>query len=448
MRSLLTILLVVLLAPTFAQIKVIKLDEWKEGERPPCEPSIAISMKDRDNIVAGAILDKVYSSTDGGETWTTTRLESPYGVYGDPVVISDKKGDFYYFHLSDPTGRNWASEEILDRIVVQKSKDGGLTWSEGSYMGMHHPKDQDKEWAVVDLKSNNIYATWTQFDKYGSKKPTDRSNILFSKSSNGTKWSDAIKINQHSGNCLDDDQTTEGAVPAVGFDGKIFVAWAYDEKIYLDRSYDEGKTWLKNDIEIMDQPGGWDIDIPGLYRCNGMPILLSDVSGGPFTGRLYLNWADQRNGEDDTDIWFAFSNNRGDHWSSPVRVNDDEPGKHQFFSWATIDQSNGMLYVIYYDRRAYDDHRTDVYVAYSNNGGKSFKNLKISDTPFKPRESVFFGDYTNIAAFKNRIAAIWTRQDDGKNSIWAAIIELEDLEKLTAEEEEEEVEKEDIEGKN
>ncbi|WP_246206009.1 sialidase family protein [Fulvivirga aurantia] len=419
----------VLLVSTGAngQFKNIILDAGGDGGRQPSEPSVAISLKDNDNIVTAAILDKTYVSSDGGKTWVTQRLTSPHGVYGDPVVISDKKGDFYYFHLSDPTGEGWDSEEILDRIVCQKSTDGGESWSEGASIGYNHPKDQDKEWAVVDLNSNNIYTTWTEFDTYGSKDEECKSNILFSESKNGNKWSDPIQLNQKSGNCIDDDQTTEGAVPAVGPEGQLMVAWAYDSKIYMDRSFDKGKTWLRNDIEVASQPGGWTLDIPGLNRSNGMPILVCDNSETIYRGATYLNWADQRNGEDDTDIWFMRSYNYGDRWDRPVRVNDDEAGSHQFLSWMTVDNATGFIYIVYYDRRASEGMETDVYLAYSVNGGASFENVKISEKPFVPSEDEFFGDYTNIAAHEGRIVPIWTRMDDGKTSIVTTVIEQEQL---------------------
>ncbi|MEL7001938.1 MAG: sialidase family protein [Bacteroidota bacterium] len=412
----------------FAQFKNIVLDTQDESSRAPAEPSVAISFKNRDHIVGAAILDKVYSTKDGGATWTKERISSSMGVWGDPVIISDKKGDFYYFHLSDPTGKNWQSEEILDRIVVQKSDDIGETWSDGSAIGYNHPKDQDKEWAVVDLKSNNIYTSWTQFDDYGSKDSTCYSNILWSMSTNGgKKWSTPLQMNQLSGNCIDDDQTTEGAVPAVGPEGQLYVAWAYDGRIFLDRSFDKGKTWLSNDIEVVKQVGGWTLDIPGLNRSNGMPILISDNSFSQYRGSLYLNWSDQRNGADDTDIWFSRSTNYGDSWSYPVRVNNDDPGKHQFLSWMTMDQTTGIIYIVYYDRRDYGDLQTDVYLAYSNNGGQSFENVKISESPFIPDPNQFFGDYTNISAHDKRIVPIWTRMDNGKTSIITTIIEQEQL---------------------
>lgn len=410
-----------------AQFKNIVLDTQDSMTRAPAEPSVAINLKNKDNIVGASILDKVYVTKDGGKTWTKSRLTSSMGVWGDPVVISDKKGDFYYFHLSDPTGENWQSEEILDRIVCQKSIDGGDSWSDGASIGYNHPKDQDKEWAIADPNSGTIYTSWTQFDDYGSEDPNCKSNILFSESSNGKKWSDPIQLNQFSGDCVDDDKTVEGAVPAVGPDGQLYVAWSYNDKIYLDRSLNKGKNWLRSDIEIASQPGGWSIDIPGINRSNGMPVLICDNSDSQYRGALYLNWSDQRNGSDDTDIWFMKSYNHGDTWSTPIRVNNDGKGKHQFLSWMTMDNTTGFIYIIFYDRRDYDDLNTDVYLAWSVDGGSTFHNKKISEKPFAPDAENFFGDYTNIAAHEGRIVPIWTRMDDGKTSIVTAVIDQEEL---------------------
>lgn len=421
--------LLLLSSPIFlrAQIKNIVLDDASEG-RPPAEPSIVINPTNVDNIVAGAILDKVYVTKDGGLTWQTQRLSSPYGAWGDPVLITDDKGTFYYFHLSDPTGENWQSEEILDRIVVQSSSDGGDTWDEGSYAGLNHPKDQDKPWADYSPELNRLLLTWTQFDKYNSDDPNHKSNILFSYSTNkGKRWSDPVQINQISGDCLDGDLTTEGAVPHGGIHSSIFIAWAHGEKIYLDRSMDKGKTWLSNDIVVTDMPGGWNMDIPGVNRCNGMPVLIGDRSMTKLKGMMYIVWADQRNGLNDTDVWITRSSTGGDRWSTPVRVNDDEPGKHQFLPWPAIDQVTGNLYVVYYDRRNYDDNQTDVYLAYSTNGGGSFQHKKISESPFTPTEDTFLGDYINISAHNGRIAAVWTHMENKKTSIKAAILSHRDL---------------------
>lgn len=413
-----------------AQFKNIMLDEQSGSNAFVCEPTIAINPRYPNNIVAGSVLNNVYVTKDGGLTWKKNQLESPFGVYGDPAIIADSKGVFYYFHLSDPTaGKGGYDSEKLDRIVVQQSEDGGETWTAGESIGLNHPKDQDKEWATTDGKGN-LYVSWTQFDKYGDPDSACHSNILFSMSKNGKKWTEPVVISQLPGNCIDDDNTAEGAVPAVSFDGKVFVAWANQGKIYLDRSFDGGNLWLNNDIVVTDQKGGWDMEIPGHDRCNGMPILMTDKSKGSLRGSLYLVWADQSKGADDTDIWFVRSHNYGDNWATPQKINNDGAGKHQYLPWMTIDQTSGYIYIVYYDRRDYDDNQTDVYLAYSTNGGAAFKNVKISEKPFIPQDNQFFGDYNNISAHKGIIAPVWTRMDEGKTSVWTTIIKHEDLVKI------------------
>jgi len=416
---------------SLSQFKNIKLAAQADDSRyPPVEPSIAINKKNPQNIVAGIVLDRVVTTTDGGNTWTETTLNSPSGVYGDPAVISNSKGNFFYFHLSDPSGKGQGGEAWLDRIVCQESIDEGSTWTTGASIGNNPPADQDKPWPAVHPKKNFICVTWTQFDKYGSKDSNCQSNILFSKSGSGSKWSTPIQINESPGDCVDDDFTAEGAVPAIGTDGKIYVAWANQGNIYFDRSYDDGNTWLKNDLLLAKQEGGWKLDIPGLERSNGLPVLAIDNSAGKYHGMLYLLWADQRNGNEDTDIWLIRSLNRGDYWSKPVRVNHDDSRTHQFLPWITVDPTSGHIYIVYYDRRNYSDNQTDVYLSYSFDGGSNFKEVKISESAFTPEAGSFFGDYTNIDAFGGIITPIWTRMDNGKTSVWTTIIKDEELAKL------------------
>ncbi len=385
----------------------------------PNEPSIFISPLNTDTMIAASNIRNYYLSYDGGYNWTEHTLSSTYGVWGDPVIIADTMGHFYFFHLSNTGGAGW-----IDRIVCQKSTDAGQTWNNGSFAGLNGAKDQDKQWVVVDKTNNTLYMTWTEFDTYGSNSPSCKSRILFSKSlDTGTTWSSPLRINETEGDCIDEDETTEGAVPAVGPNGEIFVAWAGPDGLVFNKSLDQGDTWLAQDVFVDGIPYGWDYAIPGISRANGLPITKCDLSGGANHGNIYINWSDQSNGVNNTDVWLSKSEDAGDTWTSPIRVNQDNSQKHQFFTWMDIDQSTGYLYFVYYDRRNYTDNQTDIYLAYSLDGGETFKEELISDAPFTPNSGIFFGDYTNIAVEKGVIRPIWAELNASSLSVHTAIID-------------------------
>ncbi|HEY3249568.1 MAG TPA: sialidase family protein [Ignavibacteria bacterium] len=403
----------------FGQFKNIKVNTSQSQAN---EVTIFINPANPNNIIGAANLNFYYWSIDKGLTWTEGKLESEtYGVWGDPCLVFDLQGNAYYFHLSRPSKQQW-----IDRIVCQKSTDGGMSWSSpGTYTGLNLPKKQDKQWACVDYtggpKKNNIYATWTQFDAYGSADPLDSSNIMFSLSSDeGLNWSTAKRINQFGGDCRDSDNTTEGAVPCVGPNGEIYVSWSGPRGIIFDRSTDGGKTWLDNDISVSPHIIGWAYDIEGIYRCNGMPVTGCDISSSQYKGNVYINYSDSRIGdEEDVDVFVVRSTDGGTSWNDPVRVNKDAQGnkKQQFMNWMSVDPVTGAVNVLYYDRRDYNDTKTDVCLARSTDGGISFTEYKISEKPFTPSQNVFFGDYINVCSYNNQVACIWQRMDEGILSI-------------------------------
>jgi hypothetical protein len=389
----------------------------------PEEVTIAINPTNPLNLVAGANIRYYYYSTNGGLNWTQGTLTSTYGVWGDPCVIFDAQGNLYYGHLSNPPSPGY----WIDRIVVQKSTNGGVSWNSGVGIGFNPPvRNQDKEWLAADMTNsqfrNNIYMSWTEFDNYGSTSSFDSTRILFSRSTDaGATWSTPLRVSDRGGNCVDSDSTVEGAVPAVGPNGEVYLAWSGPLGLMFDKSTDGGVTFGQ-DVFVSSQPGGWDYDIPGISRCNGLPVTACDVSTSPHRGTIYVNWTDQRNGLNNTDVFLAKSTNGGSTWSPVKRVNDDVTATHQFFSWMTIDQTTGYLYIVFYDRRATAGNATDVYVARSTDGGENFSNFKVSQSSFTPTSSIFFGDYTNIAAHAGKIYPIWMRLDGNALSVWIATV--------------------------
>jgi len=403
----------------FSQFNNVQIS--KPGSNAPEEVTIAINRQNPQEMAAGANIHVYYNSSDAGNTWTQNNLFSTFGVWGDPCVIYDTTGNLYFGHLSNPQSGEW-----IDRIVVQKSTNNGGTWDTGTGIGWNFPKNQDKEWMAVDrtvsINAGNIYLAWTEFDTYGSSISTDSTRILFSRTTDeGVSWSEAIRISDIGGDAVDKDNTVEGAVPAVAPNGDVYLSWAGPLGLVFDKSTDGGLTF-GNDKIVTNIPGGWDFGIPGISRANGLPVTACDNSDSPYRGNIYINWSDQRNGTDNTDIFIMKSTDAGATWSDVIKVNDDDTESQQFFTWMSVDETSGNIYVVYYDRRATTGVYTDVYLARSTDGGDTFNNYQISNESFLPNRNVFFGDYINVDAYNGVIRPIWMRMDNNILSVWTALL--------------------------
>jgi len=381
-----------------------------------------IDPNNTDHLIAGANRNHYYYSDNGGYLWHHGYISSTYGVIGDPCVVVDTLGNFYFFHLSDPPGPS-----RIDRVVCHKQTEFGGEWSNGTFAGYTGIKQTDKDWAAVDRVTNNIYVTWTEFDVWGSSDPNHYSKIFLSRSKDsGLTWSDPVRVTHSRGDATGGHGSLHISMPAAGPNGEVYVTWLSPEGIMINKSLNEGSTWKFFDKVVTSLPAGWLYNLPGVYnRGKGFPILACDNSQGPYRGNIYINWTDQRKGRNDTDVWLVKSTNGGSNWGPPKRVNDDPPGKHQFFTWLTVDQTNGYLYCVFYDRRNHDESEllTDVYMAVSTDGGESFTNFKISESPFEPDGDIFYGDYINLTAHNNIIRPIWTRMDGSALSLWTAIVD-------------------------
>lgn len=433
MKKLATLTLITTISlSAFSQNYIRKVNR---SNNDPEEVTIFINPKNTEQMVAGSNITNVYVSDNGGQTWEENTLKSKkWGVYGDPVVFANDSGHFFFCHLSQTKPPIDDSYSWLERIVVQKSTDGGETWNEGAGLGFVKGKVQDKEWISGDFNAKsphngNLYVSWTEFDKYNSKKTDDFSRIKFSRSiDGGNTFGESIIISDTVGDCIDGDNTLEGATSAVLPNGNLLVAWAGHGNIYLDKSTDGGKTFGKDRI-IAAQGGSWDIPVAEIMRTNGMPFLVSDNSGGKYNGNVYLQFGDDANG--DADIFILKSADDGETWSKKIRINDDKVGngKDQFLGHIAVDQTSGDIYVVYYSRQNSDNNLfIDTYIAFSTDGGETFTRRRVTDEPFAaPGEKVFFGDYNGIAAHNGIVRPIWTDVTNGELAVKTAILDKEML---------------------
>ena len=407
----------------------------------PAEVSIAINPKNPDNMIAASFQtghpprpragSYHYVTFDGGKTWTTVPTPDPTKlVQGDDVVAFSQDGIAYHAHLSFDGIRLARPVRAESGMIVNVSKDGGNTWTEGT-PAIDHINSvipfEDKPGLIVDNApgsrwNGNVYMAWTRFDVYGSSNPEDHSQIYFTRSvDHGQTFSMPFRISDTGGDCVDSDNTVEGAVPAVGPNGEVYVVWAGPLGLVFDKSLDGGLTFGKDKV-ISDFPGGWDFAAEGLDRANGMPVTGVDLSDGPNKGTLYVNWIDARNG--DPDVFVMSSRDGGNTWSTPVRVNDDslKNGKVQFFTWMAVDPADGSINIVFYDRRDTTGTQTRLTLARSVDGGRTFVNYKIDQQPFAANSRTFFGDYSSISAYEGRVAPAFMHfVDDGRLAISVAL---------------------------
>ena len=407
----------------------------------PAEVSIAINPKNPDNMIAASFQTGPpprpragsyhYVTFDGGKTWTTVPTPDPTNlVQGDDVVAFSQDGIAYHAHLSFDGIRLARPVRAESGMIVNVSKDGGNTWTEGT-PAIDHINSvipfEDKPGLIVDNApgsrwNGNVYMAWTRFDVYGSSNPEDHSQIYFTRSvDHGQTFSMPFRISDTGGDCVDSDNTVEGAVPAVGPNGEVYVVWAGPLGLVFDKSLDGGLTFGKDKV-ISDFPGGWDFAVEGLDRANGMPVTGVDLSDGPNKGTLYVNWIDARNG--DPDVFVMSSRDGGNTWSTPVRVNDDplKNGKVQFFTWMAVDPADGSINIVFYDRRDTTGTQTRLTLARSVDGGRTFVNYKIDQQPFAANSRTFFGDYSSISAYEGRVVPAFMHfVDDGRLAISVAL---------------------------
>jgi hypothetical protein len=374
------------------------------------EPSIAVNPNHPQQVVA-VFQDNVHASysQDAGKTWQAADGVAPknYRVSGDVSTTFDNQGHAFVCYIAfDRLGtfNYWAHGATRNGIFVRRSLDGGKTWEENhipvaeqaSVPGIPF---EDKPYIVADNSKSrfagNLYVGWTRW------RIADSQMVLSRSTDDGRTWSEPIEIDAHPGLPRDDNGAAEGFAGVVGPDGTLYAIWSQDNDILLTSSRDGGKSFSPAQAIIHTAPIMFAVN--ALERANGFPQIAIDPAGK----RLYITWSDYRNG--DLDVFLATSDDQGQHWSDPVRVNNDalHNGAEQFFQWLAVDPVDGAVNVMFYDRRGDPDNRKQIVVlARSTDGGRTFANYAWTDEPFESSD-LFFGDYTGLAAYGGRVYGVW-----------------------------------------
>jgi hypothetical protein len=342
---------------------------------------------------------------DGGQIWSCGTLAPVGSGPGfDPAIAVNSRGDFFaaLSAVSPNPG-----------VYVLKSTDDGQSFDDGILLA----SDGDKPFLAVDPANDNVYVVWADLS-------AGYWTIQLSRSTNrGRNYGTPVTISTEA-------SAAHGPAPAVGPNGEVYVTWGtfeVEDRLWFDRSFDEGVTWLDPDI-VIDTYVEPRSPLGGNIRNNFLPAIDVDRTGGFFHGRIYVVWCDGRFG--DPDIVISYSDDLGDTWSTAARVNDDAIGNDadQWFPWVVVDD-NGHVHVTFLDRR--DDSDGYLYasvLATSTDGGASFgPNIRVSDGLYGPTDNEFLGDYTGAAVTAdNRIHPIWPDGRTGDLDVYTRAVDLAD----------------------
>jgi hypothetical protein len=183
----------------------------------------------------------------------------------------------------------------------------------------------------------------------------------------------------------------------------------------MTRSIDNGQTWSKG-VEFES----------GIVPTRRFLVYLPPFPGMAVTpdGTIYTAWFDGRNG--DEDVFLKKSTDGGATWSAPLRVNDNplKDNTSQYMPRVAV-SDNGRVDVLFYDRRR--DSRnvmTDVELASSTDGGKTFTNRRVSSVSFDSRvgpivselHGADFGTRLGLDSWGDTAAAAWTDTREGNEA--------------------------------
>ena len=388
----------------------------KQG--PFTEPAIAINPTNPQQVVA-VFQDNVHAtySVDAGHNWQVEDASPKnYKVSGDVSIAFDNQGHAFLCYIAfDKLGtfNYWARGATRNGIFIRRSLDGGKSWEADHIPVAEQPSEpgipfEDKPYIVADnTKSKyagNLYIGWTRW------RIADSQMVLSRSTDDGKTWSKPVEIDAHPGLPRDDNGAAEGFDGAVASDGTLYAIWSQGDDIMLTSSRDGGQSFSHARPIIHTAPIMFAIDT--LDRANGFPQIAID----PKSNRLYITWSDYRNG--DLDVFLSSSADKGKHWTSPVRVNNDltHNGAEQFFQWLAVDPIDGSVNVVFYDRRRDPQNRKQIVVlARSSDGGRSFNNYAWTEEPFEAG-GVFFGDYSGLTAYGGRVYGVWTEKPSPASS--------------------------------
>jgi hypothetical protein len=337
----------------------------------------------------------------------------------------------------------------------------------------------DKE--HVEADGDSVYVTVTNFLKVAGIPAIGTGQIdAYRSQDGGATWArSVVQPDETLSPIAGTGVINQGSEPAVGTWGEVYAAWERGflspffgqaavgvwPEIRVSRSFDGGATWQPaaagppstgvNPAGVQVAPiCAGDLFPPSGYsrnRSNTFPRT-AVARTGHHRGRVYVAWQDCRIanggpmpaplgpedvaagfgvdvGHPDTDVYLAYSDDRGATWSAPVLVAGGGDGRIQF--WPTISVgAGGVVDLTWYEsvepngtgflNLGAGTSLVDVFAARSSDGGVSFgAPVRITEvtTDWGATASDLspnFGDYNDAVTLGKKLLVTWA---DGRNGV-------------------------------
>lgn len=369
------------------------------------EPTLAVDPNDPNRIVVGwrhfydatedLRQDGVALSTDGGRHWRFQGTLEPGSLHTDPVLAVDASGRFYYLTLS----------LTLTACDLFTSVDGGESW-----VGPIRTFGGDKPWMASDA-FGHLYVDWTPYEACCENRSFTRSL------DGGTSFMEPIELGYR----------TDWGTVAVGRPGSVYVAGENmddPDRFVVARSLDAADPEAVPTFDCFEGDlGGRLVAFKALNRGGllGQIWLAVDRSGAVRDGTLYVLASVDPAGTDPLDVHFARSEDDGETWSAPIRVNDDDGETWEWFGTLSVAPTGRLDSVWIHNTDPTHPEMSELRYSSSGDAGKSW-SPSVAITPrFDSRAGPVenkLGDYIQLSSDRTGAHLVYAATFHGEQDVY------------------------------